>query len=78
MRKDIFPADFKSARLSFFHILLAGKWLLRGLNSIAGYRHRGRCHQQPHTGILYLSPVPEHSGAELLPELAFLFTLVPD
>jgi hypothetical protein len=34
---------------------------------IAGHRHRGRCRRYRHSGILYLSPVPEHSGTGLDP-----------
>jgi hypothetical protein len=41
--------------------------------SIAGHRHRGRCHRHWHSGILYLSPVPEYSGSGL-----DLLILVPD
>jgi hypothetical protein len=33
--------------------------------SKAGHRHRGRCRFHRHSGILYLSPVPEHSGTGL-------------
>jgi len=33
---------------------------------IAGHRHRGRCRRHRHSGILYLSRVPEDSGAGLV------------
>ncbi len=36
---------------------------------IAGHRH---------SGILYLSPVPEHSGTGLVPASEFMFIPVPD
>jgi hypothetical protein len=35
--------------------------------STAGHRHRGWCRRHWHSGILYLSPVPKHSGTELGP-----------
>jgi hypothetical protein len=31
------------------------------------HQHRGRCCRHRHSGILYLSPVPEHSGTGLGP-----------
>jgi hypothetical protein len=34
---------------------------------IAGHRHRGRCRWHRHSGILYISPIPEHSGTGLDP-----------
>ncbi len=51
------------------------------------HRYRGRCRRHRHSGILYLSPVPEHSGTglgSLLPvpdwfrQRHFLFIPVPD
>ncbi len=59
---------------------------------IAGHRHPGPCRQHRHSGILYLSLVPEHSGTGafrdwtgspysgtgLVPALAFLFIPVPE
>jgi hypothetical protein len=35
--------------------------------SIAGHRDRGRCRRHRHSGILYLSPVPQHFGTGLGP-----------
>ncbi len=43
------------------------------LSIIAGHRHRVRCRRHRHSGILYLIPVPEHSGTGLGP-----LTPVPD
>ncbi len=37
------------------------------VKTIAGHRHRGRCRRHRHSGILYLSPVPEHFGTGLSP-----------
>ncbi len=55
------------------------------LSHIAGHLHQGRCRRHQHSGILYLSPVPEHSGTGLgprgiglVPVSAFLFIPVPD
>jgi hypothetical protein len=35
--------------------------------TIAGHWHRGRCCRHWHSGILYFSTVPEHSGTRLSP-----------
>ncbi len=34
-------------------------------DTIAEHRHQNRCRRHRHSGILYLSPVPEHSGTGL-------------
>ncbi len=40
---------------------------LISLMGIARHRNQGRCRRHRHCGILYLSPVPDHSGTGLGP-----------
>jgi hypothetical protein len=42
---------------------------------IAGHRHRSRCSRHRHSDILYLSPVPEHSGTGLGPLIPVTYWL---
>ncbi len=68
------PPPVLFERLGYRNLPNVEPWI----NNIDGHRDRGRCRRHRHSGILYLCPVPEHSGTGLVPASAFLFILVPD
>ncbi len=65
-------SPFETLKIAKFYICPTKKDL-HTYKIIAGHRHQGRYRRHRHSGILYLSLVPEHSGTKMGP-----LNLVPD